>query len=65
MIKEPLSTIYQKDLDLSIATIHKPGTSSPYFTKSEVDGFISQLLAEMDFDRESTLDDLSNTIAGE
>ena len=51
----------------SLQFTRKPGTSSPYFTKSEVDGFISQLLAENGFwtVSESTLDDLSNTIAGE
>lgn len=51
----------------SLQFTRKPGTSSPYFSKSEVDGFISELMAGNGFwtVSESTLDDLSSTIAGE
>ncbi|WP_025741317.1 DUF4856 domain-containing protein [Aquimarina pacifica] len=44
-----------------------PGTDTPYFTKSEVDGFIDQLMTDNGFwdVTEETLDQISDTIAAE
>lgn len=51
----------------SLRFTRQPGTNQPYFTKSEVDGFISQLLGDGPhglWDVETaTLDDLSEKIA--
>ena len=49
----------------SLQFTRKPGTNLPYFTKSEVDNFISQLRANNGFWSVSgtTLDNIANTIA--
>ena len=45
----------------------KPNTDSPYFNKSEVDGFIDQLMVGNGFwdSTSETLDQMSNQIATE
>ncbi len=50
----------------SLQFTRKPGTSAPYFTKSEVDGFITTLTDGNGFwdITEDALDTMSNTIAG-
>ena len=49
----------------SLQFTREPGTDAPYFTKSEVDGFIDQLMADNGFWDVSTetLDQISETIA--
>ena len=49
----------------SLQFTRKPGTNDPYFTKSEVDGFITTLTTENGFwdISEDALDTMSNTIA--
>jgi len=51
----------------SLQFTREPGKTTPYFTKSEVEGFIAQLMAGDGFwgflTTQTTLDEISNTIA--
>ncbi|EDP96283.1 DUF4856 domain-containing protein [Kordia algicida OT-1] len=51
----------------SLQFTRKPGTNEPYFTKTEVDGFITQLMTGNGFwdVTPATLDEISNTISAE
>jgi hypothetical protein len=51
----------------SLQFTRKPGTNEPYFTKTQVDGFISQLMAGNGFwdVTPATLDEISETISAE
>ncbi|WP_046757948.1 DUF4856 domain-containing protein [Kordia jejudonensis] len=51
----------------SLQFTRKPGTNEPYFTKSEVDGFIAELMIGNGFwdVTPATLDEISNTISAE
>lgn len=51
----------------SLQFTRKPGTNAPYFTKAQVDGFISQLMAGNGFwdVTPATLDAISDTISAE
>lgn len=51
----------------SLQFTHKPGTNEPYFTKTQVDGFISQLMTGNGFwdVTPATLDEISEAISAE
>ena len=51
----------------SLQFTRKPGTNAPYFTKAQVDGFISQLMTGNGFwdVTPATLDEISDTISAE
>ena len=51
----------------SLQFTRKPGTNEPYFTKTQVDGFISQLMTGNGFwdVTPATLDEISETISAE